>query len=83
VLPALQVSNLVIIKAGIQRLTMNGRLRLTLRPLMSQLPLIGSGAGGLRGGMSKRGHLTGCSQAGQRWLNFATPQSFPACPWAF
>lgn len=36
------LSNLVVIKAAVERMTMHGRLRLTLRPLMSQLPLIGA-----------------------------------------
>lgn len=33
----------MIIKAAIERFTLSGRLRVTLRPLMNQLPLIGSG----------------------------------------
>ena len=44
--PHPQVSNIVIIKAAIERFTLSGRLRVSLRPLMNQLPLIGSGAQG-------------------------------------
>ncbi|KAL4853047.1 Synaptotagmin-2 [Chlorella vulgaris] len=36
------LSNLVVIKAACERVTLNGRLRLTLRPLSRQLPLFGA-----------------------------------------
>ncbi len=55
-----QVSNIVIIKAAIERFTLSGRMRVTLRPLMNQLPLIGSGGGG-----GRRGRLAPCCGAGQ------------------
>lgn len=40
----MQLSNLVVIKAACERVTLNGRLRLTMRPLSPQLPLFGAGA---------------------------------------
>lgn len=39
-----QVSKVVAIKAAAESLTMTGRLRVTLRPLLNRLPLLGAGA---------------------------------------
>ncbi|KAL4444585.1 hypothetical protein ABPG77_002402 [Micractinium sp. CCAP 211/92] len=36
------ISNIVIIKVAVENMTLNGRLRLTLRPLLGNLPLVGS-----------------------------------------
>ncbi len=50
VCPTCQISNIVIIKVAVENMTLNGRLRLTLRPLLGNLPLVGSGAGWGGGG---------------------------------
>lgn len=50
----------MIIKAAIERFTLSGRLRVSLRPLMNQLPLIGSGAQGRQPAFERTGGGRAC-----------------------
>lgn len=67
----------MVIKAAVENMTMNGRLRLTLRPLMGSLPLVGSGAGGRlsiwpgMGGQVRQGACPARGQAAPNLLDAA------------
>lgn len=59
-----QVSNAVAIKAAAEKLTMSGRLRVTLRPLMARLPLIGAGGRGQGAAAAAMCRLPRCGTRG-------------------
>lgn len=50
---AQQISNVVAIKAALERLAMKGRVRLTFKPLSNMLPLVGAGGCSPPGSLSR------------------------------